>query len=105
MISVHMLRCLVFTDTQPRWKNGCAAQSTTGAARIISRNTETRSPIQSRIGRPSIGPMERISSGTAAATLTQKRRVKSTSSGFGPSACPSIGSSAMPQIGQVPGPS
>jgi hypothetical protein len=35
----------------------------------------------------------------------QKRRVKSTSSGFGPASPVAIsGSSAMPQIGQFPGP-
>jgi hypothetical protein len=38
------------------------------------------------------------------AALTQKRLVKSTSSGLGPSsALGIIGSSAMPQIGQEPG--
>ena len=38
---------------------------------------------------------------------TQNRRVKSTSSGFGPSSAAGIpiGSSAIPQIGQSPGPS
>ena len=49
--------------------------------------------------------MVMISSGMDSAALTQKRRVKSTSSGFGPSSPVGtpIGSSAMPQIGQEPG--
>ena len=51
--------------------------------------------------------MVMISSGIDSAALTQSRRVKSTSSGFGPSSPVGtpIGSSAMPQIGQSPGPS
>ena len=51
---------------------------------------------------PTISPMVRINSGTAAATLTQSRRVKSVSSWLGSSEG-IIGSKAMPQIGQAPG--
>ena len=49
--------------------------------------------------------MAKISNGTDNTALTQKRLVKSTSSGFGPSSPVGtpIGSSAMPQIGQAPG--
>ena len=49
--------------------------------------------------------MVMTSSGTDRTALTQKRRVKSTSSGLGPSSPVGtpIGSSAMPQIGQEPG--
>ena len=92
-------------DSQPRWKNGSAAHSTTGVASASSIQTAARSPSQSRTGRPSIGPMVMTSSGIDSAALTQKRRVKSTSSGFGPSSPVGtpIGSSAMPQIGQEPG--
>src|SRR3546814_13994619 len=45
--------------------------------------------------------------GRVSAAPTQKRRVKSTSSGLGPSSPVGtpIGSSAMPQSGQSPGPS
>ena len=49
--------------------------------------------------------MSRARKKSASGTATiQKRRVMSTSSGLGPSsAVATIGSSAMPQIGQVPG--
>ena len=49
--------------------------------------------------------MVMTSSGTDRTALTQSRRVKSTSSGFGPSSPVGtpIGSSAMPQFGQEPG--
>ena len=48
--------------------------------------------------------MAMASSGTDSATPTQKRRVMSRSSGFAASpAAGVIGSSAMPQIGQLPG--
>ena len=44
--------------------------------------------------------------GTANAAAIHKRRVMSASSGLGPAAAAgSVGSSAMPQIGQLPGPS
>ena len=44
--------------------------------------------------------------GSVSASPIQNRRVMSTSSGFGPpSAVMDSGSSAMPQIGQFPGPS
>ena len=100
-----MLGLRLTIDSQPRWKKGIAAHSTTGVASASSIQTATRSPIQSRIGRPIIGPMVMTSSGMDSAALTQKRRVKSTSSGFGPSSPVGtpIGSSAMPQIGQEPG--
>jgi hypothetical protein len=50
--------------------------------------------------------IETPSSGTVNIPATQVRRVKSTSSGFGPSSSEgSSGSSAIPHIGQVPGPS
>ncbi len=50
--------------------------------------------------------MARTSSGSARAAPIFRRRVKSTSSGFGPASAAGtpLGSSAMPQIGQVPGP-
>ena len=50
--------------------------------------------------------IETTSSGIVSAPATHSRRVKSTSSGLGVSSSDgSSGSSAMPQIGQVPGPS
>ena len=49
--------------------------------------------------------MAAASNGAVSATLIQKRRVISRSSGFSPSCAVTVrGSSAMPQIGQLPGP-
>ncbi|MCY1379223.1 hypothetical protein D9M69_669210 [compost metagenome] len=71
---------------------------------MSSSQAASGSPIQSRTGRPTIGPMAMTRSGMDSAALTQKRLVKSTSSGLGPSSAEGIiGSSAMPQIGQEPG--
>jgi len=61
-----------------------------------------RWPSQSRTGSPKSSPIVRIISGTAAAALIHIRRVKSTSSPL-VSSEGTIGSSAMPQIGQLPG--
>jgi hypothetical protein len=44
-----------------------------GVASRNSSQTAVRCPIQSRTGMPTISPMVRINSGTAAATLTQSR--------------------------------
>ena len=45
-------------------------------------------------------------SGTVSAAPSFRRRLKSTSSGLGPASAAGtpLGSSAMPQIGQMPGP-
>ncbi len=105
MISVHMFRLPVLTEVQPRWKKGCATQIMTTVASRLSSQVASGSPTQPRTGTPTIGAMVRIISGTAMAMLIQSRRVKSISSWLGPSDTPPIGSSAMPQTGQVPGPS
>ncbi len=53
----------------------------------------------------SMFPIATISSGPVSATLIQKRRVMSRSSGFSSSCEVTVrGSSAIPQIGQWPGP-
>ena len=63
-------------------------------------------PHQSRNRRPTSSPIDRTRIGTLSTAETINRRVKSTSSGFGPSSSDATtGSSAMPQIGQAPGPS
>jgi hypothetical protein len=94
------------SDAQNRWKKGSAAQSTTGVASTNCSQPSSGSPIQCSKGSPTMPPIARSRIGTASAALTQSRRVKSMSSGLGPSS-PVItaGSSAMPQIGQAPGPS
>ena len=89
-------------DDHPRLKNGRAAQSTIGVARINSIQIAVRCPTQSRTGMPTISPIASMMSGTAAAELIHMRRVKSTNSPLGSSEG-TIGSSAMPQIGHSPG--
>ena len=98
-----MLRWPLRTDAQPRAKNGHPAQSTTGVASTSWAQADAAGP---RRCRPRTWPpISSRNTGTASASPTRKRRVMSASSGFGPtSAVASSGSSAMPQIGQVPGP-
>ena len=93
-------------EDQARLKNGCATQRTTGAASTSSSHG-AHGPSHARTGRPTIGAMAMMKSGTVSAAPIHPRRVKSTSSGFGPRSPVGtpIGSSAMPQIGQSPGPS
>ncbi len=87
-------------DAQPRAKNGAPAQSTTGEAkrelqpdREFARDAVSQCP-----------PISSNTTGSARTRPIQKRRVISTSSGLGPaSGAMPAGSSAMPQIGQVPG--
>ena len=100
---MNMLKWRVRKEVQPRSKNGSPAHSTIGAARTswthgemarLSSRKPNRSP-----------PMLMTSRGMARMPATHRRRVKSMSSGLGASFCDGAsGSSAMPQIGQVPGP-
>ncbi len=103
-ISVNMLRLRVTTDCQPRTKNGQPAHSTTGVASISCSQFEVCWPMEwlSPVRCP---PISSTNTGTASARPIQNRRLMSISSSFGPaSALASNGSSAMPQIGQEPGP-
>ncbi len=87
-----MLRLRLRIDCHPRAKKGAPPQSTTGVA---SRSWSQGFPII---------PMDTIISGTVSATLTQKRRVMSASSGSGPSSSVTVsGSRAMPHFGHAPG--
>ncbi len=90
-----MLSAQFFTDAAARAKNGHPAHSTIGEASASS--TQCATPGEKR------PPISIATSGTASAALAQKRRVMSLSSGFSAGAAASIGSSAMPQIGQGPG--
>ena len=99
-----MLRLRFAIDCQPRTKKGQPAQSTTGVPNSswsqfeAARGTRCASPSR-------CPPISSAKTGTVSARPIQNRRVKSTSSGFGPvSAVATSGSSAMPQIGQEPGP-
>src|SRR5215510_8207190 len=90
------------SEVQKRSKNGQPPQSTTGVAR--------KNSIEFRTGgetpRPTDSPnMESSKTGSDNAALIQKRsRMESYSGSASTSAKTSIGSSAIPQIGQVPGP-
>ncbi len=105
-MSVNMLRLRVTTERQPRTKNGQPPQRTTGVAR---RNSVHDSAVsgKSRASRPPPGryaPIAMARTGSVRTALTQNRRRMSTSSGFSSSARVTVlGSSPMPQIGQLPG--
>src|ERR1700675_2171589 len=90
-------------DAQKRWKNGQAPHRTTGVARTNS--IQLRVP--PGIGSFSASPNIAISrTGKESAALTQNRsRMELYSGSASTSAKASIGSRAMPQIGQEPGPS
>ena len=92
------------TDCAPRTKNGQPAHSTTGVASTSS--SQSFMPCGSSASMPNrCPPMSIARIGTASAAATHRRRVMPKSSSFGPSSrLASAGSSAMPQIGQLPGP-
>src|SRR5260370_28942170 len=101
-ISVNIFGLRLTSDDQKRWKKGQPPQRTTGVARktsIAFRNCGARC-------KPSDSPnMDNSSNGSESAALTQKRkRIESYSGSASTSAKISIGSSAIPQIGQLPGP-
>ena len=104
-IRVNMFSFIVRTDVQPRSKNGQPAHSTTGVARTSWIHADAVAEITSCSAGNRSPPIPRTSTGTDSATPTQNRRVMSASSGLGPvSAVTMTGSSAIPQIGQEPGP-
>src|SRR3972149_1055728 len=106
-ISVNMFQRQRRMDCQPRWKNGRPPQSTTGVASASSTQARTLEDIlRMTAPAPSIPAMPANSSGTVSAAQTQNRRVIDSSAAFGNSTAPETtrGSSAMPQIGQSPGP-
>ena len=105
-IRLNMFRFMVRKDFAPRTRKGHPDQRMTGTPRISSVQSASRSPTHSRTGNPTIGPMVKTSSGAVRTAPTTKRRRKSTSSGLGPSSPAGMpfGSSAIPQIGQSPGP-
>jgi len=97
-----MLRLRVRSEVQNRAKNGQPPHSTTGVASASCTQTAVRIGSSSQ---PSNSmPTTSSASGTVNTALPHKRRVMSMSSGLGPSSRDdSSGSSAMPQIGQLPG--
>ena len=99
-----MFRLRFFTDATARMKNGQPAQSTTGVP--SSSCTQFEVCCAMRWWRSKTWPpISRANTGSVSAVPIQKRRVMSRSSGLSPvSAVASTGSSAMPQMGQLPGP-
>ncbi len=96
-----MLRRRFTSDAQPRTKNGQPPQSTTGVA---SASWSQHAGAAMRRAAPDISAIASAKSGSVSTALTAKRRLMSTSSALSSSSAPSsIGSSAMPQIGQLPG--
>ena len=104
-----MLRFRLTTEFQPRTKNGQPAHRMTGVPRTSSVQRVVRSPRNSRTdAKPDKGShrQDQKRDGqhrTDPETASESRLVR----GLGPSSPVGtpIGSSAMPQIGQVPGPS
>ena len=104
-IRLYMLSRRVRKLTQARSKNGQPPHSTTGVASASCPQAKTRSFTTWRIWAPQIiSAMAARKSGRLKPTHTQKRRVMS--SRWTSSTASSVtvrGSSAMPQIGQLPG--
>src|SRR3546814_7401796 len=97
-----MLRLRLTTDAQARWKNGRPDQSTTGVASAnwiqADRRGGSRACISNRCA-----PIAITKSGTVKIAPITNRRRKSTYSGFGSGSTETVvGSSAIPQIGQLP---
>ena len=103
-ISVNMLRLRLSSDAQARWKNGQPAHQTTGVARA----NWIQADVAGGTRRWSTGnrwlPISSANTGRVSTSPIQNRRPMSASSGFGPSsAVATSGSSAIPQMGQLPG--
>src|ERR1039458_10159218 len=103
-ISVNMLVLRFTTDVHPRWKNGQPHHSTAGVASSSSShgNPQFHGDDMNTCGEIML-PMAIASNGAVSARLIQNRRVMSRSSGLSSSTVTVRGSSAMPQIGQLPG--
>ena len=101
-----MLRLRLTSDAHARWKNGQPHHSTTGVASTSWIQIEVRMGTRSNSAGKTWPPISSTNTGSASTRPIQNRRVMSASSGLGPlSRVTFIGSSAMPQIGQLPGPS
>src|SRR5277367_4234101 len=110
-ISVNILVLRFTIDVQPRWKNGQPPHSTTGVANansIHGSHVERNITLGFKRNHMNVPgqimlPIAISRSGAVSATPTQKRRVISRSSGFSSSVVLTVcGSSAIPQIGQLP---
>ena len=101
---MNILRLRCTTDCQPRTKKGSPHHRTTGVASPNSIQAHILSENRCCMGMEGINAETiNASMGTASAMLIQSRLVILASSGLESSAVTSRGSSAMPQIGQLPG--
>src|SRR2546425_2401795 len=99
-ISVHMLGLRWRIESAQRTKNGHPAHSTTG----VDNASSSHDIAPGETGKSRCPPMASTTPTMLRGKVHQKRRVKSSSSGFFSFSSDGIsGSSAMPQIGQVPG--
>src|SRR6516225_2633927 len=99
-ISVNMFGLRLTSEAQKRLKNGQPPQSTTGVAKTNSIALRILCDKRSPSASPNI---ERTSTGNDNAALAQnRRRIESYSGSASTSAKTSMGSNAIPQIGQVP---
>ena len=104
-ISVHMFGCMVVSDAQKRLKKGAAAQTTIGVARTSSTQSSARAGMPAKPCGARCRPMAMTTSGRTRIAPTMKRRRMSRYSALGPCSTETVlGSSAIPQIGQSPGP-
>lgn len=92
-------------DLAPRTRRGHPHQNTTGVASANCSQPLMLGEIQRLMGRPIIGPIDRINSGTERATPIQNRRFISLYWASSPEDVGStnLGSRSIPQIGSLPG--
>ena len=89
------------SEFQPRTKNGAPAHSTTG----VENASETQFDQTGGCISPRWPPISSANTGSVSTSAIQNLLVMSASSGSGASSSETwSGSSAMPQIGQLPGP-
>src|ERR1035437_6825807 len=102
-IKVNILRLRLTTDAQPRWKIGQPPQITTGVASANSSHCNTVIETESGINCGARSDTIAITNtGKASDALTLRRRVMSCNSALSSDGA-LRGSSAIPQIGQLPG--
>src|ERR1019366_9361618 len=100
-----MLRLRLAMDRQKRTKKGQPPQRTTGVARVNSNQVQNRADAKCSSGWLSRDyAIAEISRGIVKPTLPQNRRLMSVSSEFSSCTAETLRrSSAIPQIGQLPG--
>jgi hypothetical protein len=103
-ISVNMFSRRERIDSQPRTKKGQPPQSTTGVPSASWIQLRAAGGKRSASGTAcSMASIAMAKTGAVSSALTARRRLMSSSSGLPSAAAPDAGSSAIPQIGHVPG--